>query len=117
MHAQQIRCPSCLAPVATGSAVSPCRYCGATLALQAPVLTATAARQRRADVTAPVVLEDAGDNKIEVIRIIRQHTGIGLREAKDMTDSTPCVVANWPGESTRMVMLFFDLAGAGARVR
>ena len=39
-----------------------------------------------------VVLEGFGDNKIGVIKAIRDITGLGLKEAKDMVEGTPATV-------------------------
>lgn len=39
-----------------------------------------------------VVLKDAGGQKIQVIKVIREVTGKGLKEAKDLTDKAPIVV-------------------------
>lgn len=36
-----------------------------------------------------VVLVDAGANKINVIKVVREITGLGLKEAKDATEKTP----------------------------
>ena len=36
-----------------------------------------------------VVLTDAGDKKINVIKVVRALTGLGLKEAKDAVESTP----------------------------
>ena len=36
-----------------------------------------------------VVLKAAGANKIAVIKVVREATGLGLKEAKDMVDSAP----------------------------
>jgi len=36
-----------------------------------------------------VVLTGAGDKKIQVIKIVRELTGLGLKEAKDLVDGTP----------------------------
>lgn len=36
-----------------------------------------------------VVLEAAGDKKINVIKVVRQVTGLGLKEAKDLVDNAP----------------------------
>ena len=36
-----------------------------------------------------VVLVDAGSNKINVIKAVREITGLGLKEAKDATEQTP----------------------------
>ena len=39
-----------------------------------------------------VVLVDAGDKKINVIKVVRALTGLGLKEAKDATEATPSVL-------------------------
>lgn len=36
-----------------------------------------------------IVLKDAGDNKIGVIKVVRGLTELGLKEAKDLVDSAP----------------------------
>ena len=36
-----------------------------------------------------VVLKDAGANKIQVIKVVRDITGLGLKEAKEMVDGAP----------------------------
>ncbi len=39
-----------------------------------------------------VVLKDAGANKIQVIKVVRDATGLGLKEAKDLVDGAPKAV-------------------------
>jgi large subunit ribosomal protein L7/L12 len=39
-----------------------------------------------------VVLTGAGDKKIQVIKVVREITGLGLKEAKDLVDGTPKAV-------------------------
>lgn len=39
-----------------------------------------------------VVLADAGANKINVIKVVREVTGLGLKEAKDLVDGAPKTV-------------------------
>ena len=39
-----------------------------------------------------VVLKDAGANKIAVIKVVREATGLGLKEAKDLVDGAPKTV-------------------------
>ena len=39
-----------------------------------------------------VVLGGAGDKKIQVIKVVRELTGLGLKEAKDLVDSAPKAV-------------------------
>ncbi|HNM50973.1 MAG TPA: 50S ribosomal protein L7/L12, partial [Candidatus Obscuribacter sp.] len=36
-----------------------------------------------------VVLTAVGDKKIEVLKVVREVTGLGLKEAKDLVDSAP----------------------------
>ncbi len=36
-----------------------------------------------------VVLKDAGAKKIQVIKVVRELTGLGLKEAKDLVDGAP----------------------------
>jgi large subunit ribosomal protein L7/L12 len=39
-----------------------------------------------------VMLKDAGGKKIQVIKVVREITGLGLKEAKDMVDGAPQTV-------------------------
>lgn len=39
-----------------------------------------------------VLLKAAGDQKINVIKVVREATGLGLKEAKDMVDGAPKVI-------------------------
>ena len=39
-----------------------------------------------------VVLESAGSNKIAVIKVVREMTGLGLKEAKDLVEGAPKAV-------------------------
>lgn len=39
-----------------------------------------------------VMLKDGGQQKIQVIKVLREVTGLGLKEAKDMVDAAPKVV-------------------------
>ena len=39
-----------------------------------------------------VILEGAGDKKIQVIKVLREVTGLGLKEAKEVVDSAPKAV-------------------------
>jgi large subunit ribosomal protein L7/L12 len=61
----------------------------------APVAVAGAAPAGGGDATAAeksefeVVLSDAGPNKIKVIKVVREITGLGLKEAKEMVDGAP----------------------------
>ena len=39
-----------------------------------------------------VILQAAGEKKINVIKVVRAHTGLGLKEAKDLVDGSPNTV-------------------------
>lgn len=39
-----------------------------------------------------VILQAAGEKKINVIKVVRAHTGLGLKEAKDLVDGAPKTV-------------------------
>jgi len=39
-----------------------------------------------------VLLKDAGGKKIQVIKVVREITGLGLKEAKDLVDGAPSTV-------------------------
>ena len=39
-----------------------------------------------------VELTEVGENKVKVIKVVREATGLGLKEAKDLVDSAPKVV-------------------------
>jgi large subunit ribosomal protein L7/L12 len=48
---------------------------------------AAPAAEEKTDFT--VVLAAAGDKKVEVIKVVRAATGLGLKEAKDLVDGAP----------------------------
>lgn len=63
-----------------------------------------------------VFLVDAGPNKIMVIKAIREHTGLGLKEAKDMADSAPRELVEWD-DAGRTDRFRKALIEAGATVK
>lgn len=50
---------------------------------------ATAAAPVEEQTEFDVILQAAGATKINVIKVVRAHTGLGLKEAKDLVDSAP----------------------------
>lgn len=59
---------------------------GGMMMAAAPVAgAAAAAEQSEFD----VILDNAGANKIQVIKVVREATGLGLKEAKDIVDAAP----------------------------
>ena len=60
-----------------------------------------------------VVLKDAGANKIAVIKVVREVTGLGLKEAKDLVDGAPKTVKeNVAKEEAESMKAKFAEAGA-----
>jgi len=53
----------------------------------APAAAAAAPTEEKTDFN--VVLANAGDKKIQVIKVVRALTGLGLKEAKDLVDGAP----------------------------
>ncbi len=60
-----------------------------------------------------VILKSAGDKKINVIKVVRAHTGLGLKEAKDLVDSAPKPVKEGiPKDEAEKLKKEFEEAGA-----
>jgi large subunit ribosomal protein L7/L12 len=55
----------------------------------APVAGAAAAAPAEEQSEFDVILDNAGDKKINVIKVVRELTGLGLKEAKDLVDGAP----------------------------
>src|SRR5690606_3676958 len=49
-----------------------------------------------------VILKDVGAKKIQVIKVIREVTSLGLKEAKDLADNAPSTVKEGDRKSTRL---------------
>lgn len=58
----------------------------AAVAVAAPAADAPAAEEKD---EFEVVLESAGDKKIAVVKVVKNLTGLGLKEAKDLVESAP----------------------------
>ena len=59
----------------------------ATVAVAAPAAAAGAAKEEQTEFT--VNLLAAGENKVNTIKAVREVTGLGLKEAKDLVDGAP----------------------------
>jgi len=55
----------------------------------APGAAAAAAPAAEEKTSFDVILTSAGDKKIQVIKVVRELTGLGLKEAKDLVDGAP----------------------------
>ena len=65
---------------------------GGAVMMAGPAAGAAAAAPAEEKTTFDVVLKAAGDKKINVIKVVRAVTGLGLKEAKDLVEGAPKVV-------------------------
>ena len=61
----------------------------AAVAVAAPAAGGGAAAAAEEKTEFTVVLQAAGEKKVEVIKVVRAATGLGLKEAKDLVDGAP----------------------------
>ncbi|MGK7345216.1 MAG: 50S ribosomal protein L7/L12 [Candidatus Nitrospinota bacterium M3_3B_026] len=65
-----------------------------------------------------VILTGAGDKKIGVIKVVREITGLGLKEAKELVDGAPKPVKeNLPPEEAEKIKAQLEEAGAAVEVK
>ena len=69
-------------------------------------------------VTATAALEGFGDNKIPVIKIVRELTGLGLKEAKEMVEGTPkAILEAQPKDKAEEAKAKLEEAGAAVSLK
>ncbi|MBS7456591.1 50S ribosomal protein L7/L12 [Coralloluteibacterium stylophorae] len=78
-----------------------------------PAAAAAAPAEEQTEFT--VVLKAAGDKKVEVIKVVRAITGLGLKEAKDLVEGAPKDVKEGVSKDDA-AKLKKDLEAAGATV-
>jgi large subunit ribosomal protein L7/L12 len=77
---------------------------------------AAAAAEEQTEFT--VMLKDAGSKKIQVIKVVRELTGLGLKEAKDLVDGAPQPVkAGVTKEEAATMKAKLEEQGATAEVK
>ncbi|MFM8757677.1 MAG: 50S ribosomal protein L7/L12 [Limnohabitans sp.] len=65
-----------------------------------------------------LVLSEAGGNKVGVIKVVREITGLGLKEAKDMVDGAPKVLKEgMPKADAEAAKKKLEEAGAKAELK
>jgi large subunit ribosomal protein L7/L12 len=65
-----------------------------------------------------LVLADAGSNKVSVIKAVREITGLGLKEAKDLVDGAPKPVKEGiPKADAEAIKKQLEDAGAKAEIK
>ena len=65
------------------------KYGVSAVAAAAPAAGAVAGAAAEEKSSFDVVLTEAGDQKIKVIKVVRDDTGLGLKEAKELVDGAP----------------------------
>lgn len=65
------------------------KYGVSAVAAAAPAAGAVAGGAAEEKSSFNVVLKEVGANKIQVIKVVRDVTGLGLKEAKDLVDGAP----------------------------
>ncbi|MBQ7137314.1 MAG: 50S ribosomal protein L7/L12 [Bacilli bacterium] len=71
-----------------------------------------AAAEEAGPSTATVVLTNCGANKIQVIKVVREITGLGLKEAKDIADNGGNVKENVSMDEANEIKAKLEEAGA-----
>ncbi len=65
-----------------------------------------------------VILQTVGDKKINVIKVVRAHTGLGLKEAKDLVDTAPKPVKEGVSkDEAEKLKKEFEEAGATVQIK
>ena len=90
----------------------------ATVAVAAPAGGGAAAAAAEEKTEFTVVLNSSGANKVNVIKVVRAVTGLGLKEAKDLVDGAPKPVkeAIAKAEAEALLKQLLD-AGATAEIK
>ncbi|WP_292981037.1 50S ribosomal protein L7/L12 [Nitrosomonas sp.] len=88
----------------------------ATVAVAAAPTAAAAAVEEQTEFS--VILTAAGDNKVNVIKVVRAVTGLGLKEAKDLVDGAPKTVKEGISkEDAESLKKQLVEAGAGCEIK
>jgi large subunit ribosomal protein L7/L12 len=90
----------------------------AAVAVAAPAGGGAAAPAAEEKTEFTVVLAKVGDNKVNVIKVVREITGLGLKEAKDLVDGAPKPVKEAvPKAEAEAIAKKLTDAGAPAEVK
>ena len=84
----------------------------------APVAAAAGAPAAEVKDTFDVILKATGDKKIDVIKVVREVTSLGLKEAKDLVDGAPKTVKEGvKKEEAEEMKKKFEAAGTTVEVK
>lgn len=86
------------------------------VAAAGPVAAAAPAEEEKTEFD--VVLKDVGAEKIKVIKVVRELTGLGLKEAKDVVDGAPSTIKEGvPKEEAEGFVAKLKEVGATAEIK
>jgi len=80
-----------------------------------PAAAAAAPAEEQTEFT--VVLKSAGEKKVEVIKVVRAITGLGLKEAKDLTEAGGTVKEGASKDDAAKIKKDLEAAGATVEVK
>ena len=90
----------------------------AAVAVAAPAAAAAGAAAAEEKTEFTVMLTAAGENKVNVIKAVREVTGLGLKEAKDLVDGAPKPVKEGISKAdAEAIMKKLNEAGAKAEIK
>ena len=84
------------------------------VAVAAPV---AGGAQEEENSTVSVVIADAGAAKVNVIKVVREITGLGLKESKDIVDNNGTVKKNISKDEANEIKAKLEEAGATVEVK
>jgi large subunit ribosomal protein L7/L12 len=91
---------------------------GGAVMMAAPGGGAAATEEKEEKTSFDVILQGGGDKKIQVIKVVRAATGLGLKEAKDLVDGAPKTVKEGlPKEEAEKLMKELQEAGAAVQLK
>ncbi|MFC3087985.1 50S ribosomal protein L7/L12 [Tabrizicola soli] len=88
---------------------------GGAVMMAGPAAAAAPAEEEKTEFD--VVLTDAGANKINVIKVVRELTGLGLKEAKDLTEAGGKIKEGISKADAEAMKKKFEEAGAKAELK
>ncbi len=90
----------------------------ATVAVAAPAAGGAAAAAAEEQTEFTVMLNNAGANKVNTIKVVRAVTGLGLKEAKDLVDGAPKAVKEAISKAdAEAILKQLTEAGAAAEIK
>ena len=88
------------------------------VAAAAPAAAGAAAAAEEEKTEFDVILAEAGATKMQVIKVVKEITGLGLKEAKDLVDNAPKPIKEGlPKEECEKIVAMFKEVGATIEVK